>query len=182
MTKQYITVLLRVLVWEWLHAYLLLTTALLLMFSINSHAHDHAKHVSDTSSDQPVLHISHARVNPIFAGMPVTAVYFDAHNPSDASVRLISVTSRISKRIEIHEHSMSNGLMKMQEIDGGVEFPAKKTTRFTPGGYHIMVMDLNQTIAEGDTIELDLLFSDNRQQSIKAVAKKPSHESNKQHH
>jgi copper(I)-binding protein len=150
------------------------------MFAVGVQAHDHSSnHTSDS-----LIHITNVRVNPIFAGMPVTAAYFTIHNKGDKSIRLVTIKGDISKRIEIHEHTMSKGLMKMQEVKGGVELPVGETTAFQPGGYHIMIMDLNQDIKEGDVIDLTLEFDDNSIQTIKATAKKPSmnHSSVPDHH
>jgi len=155
----------------------------LFLFSSNLYAHsdhDHSKkHKSDTK-----IHIKHARVNPIFAGMPVTAAYFTLRNKSDEDITLVAVSGSISERIEIHEHTMENGLMRMQKITSGVAIPAGKKTRFKPGGYHIMIMDLNQDIKEGDIVELTLEFDDGSTQMINAKAKKPSmdHSQDSDHH
>lgn len=162
-----------------------IVSVLLLSFSANIYAHDHghAGHTDaadDANVDSP-LHINHARVNPIFSGMPVTAVYFIAHNRGKETIRLIAVEGSISDRIEIHEHRMDNGLMKMQEVAGGIELPAGKMVKFTPGGYHIMIMNLDQAISEGDEIELTLIFNDNSEKTITAVAKKPSHHGHGEH-
>ena len=70
----------------------------------------------------------------------------------------------------------------MQEIANGVELPAGKTIKFIPGGYHIMIMNLDRAIEEGHSVELTLLFSDNSKKIIKAVAKRPSHQGHKNHH
>ncbi|MFT6102321.1 MAG: copper(I)-binding protein [Candidatus Endobugula sp.] len=150
------------------------------MFAVGVQAHDHSSNHASVS----LIHITNVRVNPIFAGMPVTAAYFTIHNKGDKSIRLVTIKGAISKRIEIHEHTMSKGLMKMQEVEGGVELPAGETIAFQPGGYHIMIMDLNQDIKEADVIDLTLKFDDHSIQTIKATAKKPSmnHSSVPDHH
>jgi copper(I)-binding protein len=154
----------------------------LFLFSANLYAHDHGhseKHKSDSN-----VYVKHARVNPIFAGMPVTAAYFNLHNNSDKDLTLVAVSGSISERIEIHEHTITNGLMKMQEIANGVVLPAGEMTEFTPGGHHIMIMDMNQDIKEGDKIKLNLQFSDGSTEMITVTAKKPSmdHSSHNDHH
>jgi copper(I)-binding protein len=155
----------------------------LVLLSSNLYAHSNHSH-SKNSKDTRAIHVKHARVNPIFAGMPVTAAYFTLRNKSDKDITLVAVSGSISERIEIHEHTMENGLMKMQKVTSGVVIPAGKKIRFKPGGYHIMIMDLNQDIKEGDTVELTLEFDDGSTQMINAKAKKPSmdHSQDSDHH
>jgi len=158
----------------------ILIATIMLMFAVGVQAHDHSKnHASDSD-----IQISNVRINPIFTGMPVTAAYFTIHNRGNKAIRLTTVEGAISKRIEIHEHTMSNGLMRMQEVKAGIELSAGETLAFQPGGYHIMIMDLNQDIKEGDVINLILKFDDNSTQTVKATAKKPSmdHSSAPKHH
>jgi len=120
------------------------------------------------------IDIHHARVNPTIPGMPVTAAYFHIKNNSDQAVQLIEVTGEVSDRIEIHEHTMTNGLMKMQEVTNGITIPAKDTFVLKPGGYHIMVMNLDKRINEGDDIALTLHFNNGSKKKITAKAKNPS--------
>ena len=172
--------------------FFILVSALVLLNS-NLYAHSNHSHskksentldTHNTHKDTRAIHVKHARVNPIFTGMPVTAAYFTLRNKSDNDLTLIAVSGSISERIEIHEHIMDNGLMKMQEVADGIVLPAGEKTRFKPGGYHIMIMDLNQDIKEGDIIELTLEFDDGSKKMIKAKAKKPSsdHSHDSDHH
>lgn len=159
-----------------------LSTLFLLSTPLYAHSDGHGHHKKH--AENTPIHVENPRVNPIFAGMPVTAVYADLYNHSDKDLTLVAVSGDISPRIEIHEHTMDNGLMKMQEVANGVVLPAGKTTAFAPGGYHIMIMEMNRDIKEGDTVKLTLQFDDGSTQMITAIAKKPSmdHSSNPAHH
>jgi copper(I)-binding protein len=152
----------------------------LFLLSGNLYAHDHGNSKEQNSDAR--IHVKNARVNPIFTGMPVTAAYFDLHNKSNKDLTLVAVSGSISERIEIHQHTMINGLMKMQEVVNGVMLPAGEIIPFTPGGYHIMVMNLHQDIKEGDSVELTLQFTDNSTQRITATAKRPSLDHSSDHH
>jgi len=151
-----------------------ITVTIMMMPAVGVQAHNHSNEDASGHNSIAVIQISNARVNPIFTGMSVTAAYFTLYNTGDKTIRLMSVEGAISKRIEIHEHTMNNGLMKMQEVAGGVELHAGETTHFSPGGYHVMIMNLKQDIKEGDVVELTLKFADSHTQVIKATAKKPS--------
>jgi copper(I)-binding protein len=45
--------------------------------------------------------------------------------------------------------------MKMQQVES-VEIPAGEMVAFTPGGYHVMLLDLVKPLATGESIKLDL--------------------------
>ena len=100
--------------------------------------------------------ISDAWTRPItVAGRPGGA-YLTITNNTGASDQLLSASSPISPRLEIHEHSMADGVMKMRQVEF-VEIPANQTVEFEPGGYHIMIFDSVQ-YAIGDEVELVLTF------------------------
>ena len=58
-----------------------------------------------------VIHNSIVKVTP--PGITNSAGYFHIMNHSDEDIKLVAVESNISKRTEIHQHTMNNGLMKM---------------------------------------------------------------------
>ena len=51
----------------------------------------------------------------------------------------------------------SSGVMSMQPQQS-VEIPASDTVEFKPGGLHVMLINLNQDLALGNTILLTLKF------------------------
>lgn len=71
---------------------------------------------------------------------------------------LVSASSPVAEKVEVHEFLMDQGVMKMREIKGLTVTPEKPVT-LAPGGYHIMLMNLKQPLAEGDKIQLTLNFA-----------------------
>lgn len=69
--------------------------------------------------------------------------------------RLVGVASPVAGTVEIHEMKMDAGVMKMRPITG-LDLPAGKMVELRPGGYHVMLIDLKQPIAEGATVPLTL--------------------------
>ena len=61
-----------------------------------------------------------------------------------ADATLIAVTSPVAGVTQIHEMAMSEGVMRMREVTGGVPLKAGQIFELKPGGYHIMMMDLKQ--------------------------------------
>jgi copper(I)-binding protein len=75
---------------------------------------------------------------------------------SAQGARVLKVTSPVAGVAEIHEMSMVDNMMHMHAVDA-LEVPAGKTVELKPGGYHIMLQDLKQTIKEGDAVPLTLV-------------------------
>ena len=72
--------------------------------------------------------------------------------------RLVSVRSTTSAKVEIHEMKMDGNVMRMRELDKGLEIPPGATIELKPGGYHIMFMDLKAPFAKDTKIPVTLVF------------------------
>lgn len=92
----------------------------------------------------------------LIAGRPGSA-YFNIENKGDEADKLISVTSSVSPRLEIHEHTMKDGVMKMSQVEY-IEIEAGGHVELKPGGYHIMIFDTSSQYEIGDQIDLTLHF------------------------
>ena len=89
-------------------------------------------------------------------------------------VNLVKVESKAAGMVEIHEMQMDGGVMKMREVEK-VNCPAGKVTELSPGGFHIMLMNLKKQAKEGDQIPLILSFEDRQGKkqvvSVNAIVK-----------
>ena len=74
------------------------------------------------------------------------------------AVKLVAVTTVLAKTNEIHEMKMEGDVMKMRAHLNGLDIPANTTVELKSGGYHVMMMELEQTIKAGDTVTLQLQF------------------------
>ncbi|MEJ8473406.1 copper chaperone PCu(A)C [Roseibium algae] len=72
--------------------------------------------------------------------------------------RLIAVSSPAASRVELHEMVVSDGVMKMRQMENGIEVPAGETVSLQPGGLHIMFMKLAGPFKEGETVPVTLTF------------------------
>lgn len=72
--------------------------------------------------------------------------------------RLIAVRSAVSAKVEVHEVRMENNVMKMRELEKGLEIAPGATVMLKPGGYHIMFMGLKAPIAKDSEIPVTLVF------------------------
>ncbi len=86
--------------------------------------------------------------------------------------RLLSASSAVAGVVEIHEMSMQGNVMKMRALADGLELPAGKPVDLKPGGYHIMLLDLKQTLKEGQTVAVTLVVesADGKRESLEVQA------------
>ena len=76
---------------------------------------------------------------------------------SPTAERLVSASTPVAKKAELHTMSMQGMVMKMRPISG-VDIPAGQPVSLKPGGEHIMLMGLNQPLREGQSFPLTLDF------------------------
>ncbi|MTH96117.1 copper chaperone PCu(A)C [Roseibium sp. RKSG952] len=79
-------------------------------------------------------------------------------NSGSSADRLVGVSSPVTGRVEIHEMAVEDGIMKMRELENGIEIPAGETVSLEPGGLHIMFMGLTEGFEEGTAIPVTLTF------------------------
>jgi copper(I)-binding protein len=83
------------------------------------------------------------------------AAYVTIQSPT--ADRLVSASTPVAKKAELHTMSMQGMVMKMRPISG-VDIPADQPVSLKPGGEHIMLMGLNQPLREGQSFPLTLDF------------------------
>ena len=73
---------------------------------------------------------------------------------------LVGVASPVAGVAEVHEMKMDGDVMRMRALPQGLPLPAGQPVALTPGGYHVMLMDLKATLPKDSTIPLTLTFKD----------------------
>ncbi|MEM6491449.1 MAG: copper chaperone PCu(A)C, partial [Pseudomonadota bacterium] len=91
-------------------------------------------------------------------GAAVAAGYLEIRNDGAEADRLIAAEFEASDRVEIHEMSVVDDVMRMNEIPGGLVIPAGEPVMWEPGGLHLMFMGLTQPIAAGGAVAGTLTF------------------------
>ncbi|PKG39500.1 copper chaperone PCu(A)C [Psychromonas sp. Urea-02u-13] len=100
-----------------------------------------------------------------------TAAFMHINNNSDKSLKLVAASSDIAERVELHSHTMSDGMMKMRQVDD-IAINANAYTELRPGSFHVMFFDLKAPLAEGTTIKLKLYFDNGDEIIVDAPVKK----------
>ena len=83
---------------------------------------------------------------------------------------LISAYSPKSNTTQLHEIAINSGVMKMVQLQQ-INLPTSSTTDLRPGGLHIMFMDLNSPIADGESIPVRLKFAKSGEVLVNLVVK-----------
>lgn len=115
----------------------------------------------------PVLDEAPAWTSFIYAGAwarpaaadGVSAAYLRLLNIGESDDTLVSAAADVAGIVEIHEMVMSNDLMAMRPLEGGLPIAVGETAALAPGGVHIMLMDLPAELEEGTAFTLTLTFA-----------------------
>ena len=86
-----------------------------------------------------------------------SAAYFMIMNDGDEADTLIGASSEVASSTEMHETRIENDVAQMAPVQR-VDVPAHGSIEFRPGGYHVMLVGLNQDLIVGDTLKLTLQF------------------------
>ncbi len=97
-----------------------------------------------------------SRVTP--PGTPVGAGYMTIVNTADEPDRLTAAESPAAGRVQIHRSVKKDGNSSMVHQKDGVVVPPDGQLEFAPGGYHLMLMQLEDPLEEGDRVPVTLRF------------------------
>jgi periplasmic copper chaperone A len=92
-------------------------------------------------------------------GARVAGGYLKITNKGSAADRLVGGTFALAGRFEVHEMAVVDGVMRMRELEKGLEIRPGQTVELRPGGYHVMFMELKEGLKAGQTIKGTLIFA-----------------------
>ena len=99
---------------------------------------------------------------------PTGAAFMMLQNHTDQDLKLIGVRSDVAKRVELHTHiDMGDGIMQMRQIEGSIAIPAGESHMMKRGGDHVMLMGLNQSLVDGETITVIFEFENVKDMTVK---------------
>ena len=91
---------------------------------------------------------------------------------AEKNARLVAAKSPVAGLVEIHEMAMENNVMKMRQIPG-LDLAAGRAMELKPGGYHVMLMELKQTMKGGEQVPITLVFEDDAKKRFEVPVKAP---------
>ena len=91
-------------------------------------------------------------------GAPVAGGYVTIVNAGKTMDRLVGGSFALAGRFEVHEMSMTGGVMRMRHLPAGLAIQPGQTVELKPGGYHLMFMQLKGQITPGQPVKGALIF------------------------
>jgi periplasmic copper chaperone A len=86
------------------------------------------------------------------------AGYLTIKNTGSTPDRLVSVTFSDAASAQIHQMTMDNGVMKMREVQGGLEIKPGDTVELKPQSFHVMFTGLKAPLVKGQMVKGTLTF------------------------
>lgn len=90
---------------------------------------------------------------------PTAAGYMAIRNTGSTPDRLLGAESPRATRIELHEMSVTDGVMRMRPLPDGIALPSGDEIRLAPGGLHLMIIGPQGGFVQGTTIPATLIFA-----------------------
>jgi periplasmic copper chaperone A len=110
----------------------------------------------DVKAGDLVITQAWSRATP--GGAKVADGYLTLENKGSAPDRLIGGSADVAGKVEVHEMTMTNGVMKMRPLESGLTIEPGKSVKLAPGGYHLMMFDLKSPLKKGDKLPMTLEF------------------------
>ena len=85
------------------------------------------------------------------------AGYGELKNNSDKVIEVLSITSGLFEKVEMHITTFENGMMKMAEVENMMLKPGE-SVYFEPGGRHFMLIKPNTAIKAGLIVPVKILL------------------------
>ena len=98
------------------------------------------------------------------------AAYLTIQSPT--ADRLLSLSSPVAKKAELHTMSMEGMVMKMRPL-ADLEISAGQPVTLKPGGQHVMLLGLDAPLREGQSIPLTLTFEKAGTRTVTVSIEKP---------
>ena len=104
------------------------------------------------------LEIDHPWSRAVPKGATVAAGYLTIKNTGTEPDRLVSGSTPVAGKFEIHEMTMDKGVMRMRPVPAGIVIKPGETVELKPQSIHIMMTGLKQQIEKGKPFKGSLVF------------------------
>jgi hypothetical protein len=115
-----------------------------------------ATHAQTVKAGDLVVEHAHARAT--MGNMHNSASFLQIVNKGKTDDALLSASTAIAERVELHTMNMEGDVMKMRAVDS-VEIKAENTISMKPGqGPHVMLFGLKKSLKAGEKFPMTLNF------------------------
>jgi copper(I)-binding protein len=102
-----------------------------------------------------------------------SAIYLKINNPGPRTDSLIEVDTDVAAQAELHQSEMDDlGVMSMHH-QNHIDIPPDSQIEFAPGGLHVMLIDLEQDLQLGDSIQVTFKFQNSDDITLDIPIKQP---------
>ncbi|ADN77489.1 protein of unknown function DUF461 [Ferrimonas balearica DSM 9799] len=126
------------------------------------------------------IEVSDPQVRAMPPSVPNTAGYL-VLTSTDKDDALVGARCEGVKTTELHTLLQQDGMMKMRPVEA-IELKAGDAVALTEGGYHLMMMGLQQPLEEGKTLSCELRFRYAAPQSVAFTVTRMGGEDEGHHH
>src|SRR5215213_5235146 len=91
-------------------------------------------------------------------GAKIGAGYMRIVNRGTEPDRLVGGSMAVAGGFALHETTNVDGVARMRPVEGGLVIASGATVDLSPGGVHVMLVDLKRPLMQGDTVEGTLVF------------------------
>ncbi|MBM3558545.1 MAG: copper chaperone PCu(A)C [Alphaproteobacteria bacterium] len=103
------------------------------------------------------LRIGHPWSRATAPSAPNGGAYLTVENKGTTADRLLAVRGDVAGKIELHTHTMKDGVMQMRPVEA-IDVPAGGKVELKPGGLHVMLLGLKAPLVKGEHFPLTLVF------------------------
>ncbi len=114
--------------------------------------------VNKVVSETTEVNISNAWVRQPAPGQEIGAAYMTLNSPQNGKL-VYAEAKGVAGSVEMHSMSMDNGVMKMRMLDA-LTLEANTPKELAPGGFHLMMFDLEKPLVAGEEVTFRLCFED----------------------
>ncbi|SKA18382.1 hypothetical protein SAMN02745126_04040 [Enhydrobacter aerosaccus] len=89
---------------------------------------------------------------------PAGGGFLTITNTGTTPDRLVAARSPAAETVQIHEMKMDGNVMRMREVEHGLEIAPGATVTLAPGGFHLMLMGLKAPLKQDTHVPVTLVF------------------------
>ena len=102
-----------------------------------------------------------------------SAAYMRLTDQGTKPDELISASTPVAQKVELHVFEVENGVYAMHKVDAIAIAPGAASTVLRPGGAHVMLESLKRPLRTGTTIPLTLTFQNAGMLTIEVPVESP---------
>lgn len=136
------------------------------------HDHDHGyNHSTDDVVASDTVSIAKAYAFETHENAKAAAVFMHIDVPENhTSDEIISASSDVTERVELHTHLHEDGVMRMRSVET-FKFAGEDHFNLEPSGDHIMLIGLKSPLKGGESFPLTLNFKSHDPVTVNVIVK-----------